>query len=232
MSGMAMALVPARAGSRRLPGKNLRLIHGRSLVCWAVEHGLMAENVIRVAVSTEDGEIAAEARNAGASLISRPPELASDDTGMIDVALHAAETLELDDSDLMVVLQPTSPLRLVSDVETCVSKVAQGGYGSAISVTPARVHPYKMLEVRDADALTPFMGIEPFRATEGHPAMAPMALQPNGAVFVVRVGTLRAVRSFYAAPCYGHVMPPERSVDIDYGPDLRLAEVLMEERFG
>src|SRR3989442_4299497 len=102
---LVVALVPARGGSKGIPRKNLVPLAGKPLLQWTLDAARDAESVTRVVVSTDDDEIAEAAR--GAEVLPRPPELAADDTPMLDVIRHALG--ELGSCDVLVLLQPTSP---------------------------------------------------------------------------------------------------------------------------
>lgn len=113
---MIAAIIPARGGSKRLPGKNLARIGGSTLVELAIRCAQEVDEIDVIAVSTDDAEIAAEAFRCGALVIPRPAELATDSAGSEHVALHVANVLKLNDNDVLVLLQPTSPLRIPSDI--------------------------------------------------------------------------------------------------------------------
>src|ERR687886_659490 len=104
-----VGLIPARGGSKGIPGKNLVPLCGRPLLAWTVGAACAARGLDRVVVSTDSPEIAATARELGADVLERPAELARDETPMYDVLLHALE--ELGRPEILVLLQPTSPLR-------------------------------------------------------------------------------------------------------------------------
>lgn len=134
---MIVAIVPARGGSRGLLRKNLRRIGGRSLVELAVQAGLEARSVDRVIVSTDDAAIARAGRDAGAEVpFMRPAGLATDEAQMVDVLRHAITALEADGAriDMIVTLQPTSPLRTPAEIDAAIELVRAGDVDSAVSV--------------------------------------------------------------------------------------------------
>ena len=116
-----LAIIPARGGSKRCPGKNLRLFRGKSLIEWAYEAARASKYIDHVYCSTEDAEIKAHALAIGCLVIDRPAELANDTAMNEDVLRHA---LELRPHDWVVLLQPTSPLRTAHDIDQCI-KMAQ-----------------------------------------------------------------------------------------------------------
>jgi len=223
-----LALIPARGGSKGLPGKNLRPLRGKPLIVHTIEAALKSKVVTRVVVSTEDAEIARTARSAGAQCpFMRPVELAADDTPSIHVFRYTIDRMEREENapipDL-IVLQPTSPLRTSADIDGAVHLFKAKGGDAVISVSAAP-HPlqwYKYLssEGRLEDILT---GSER-RRQECRPAY-----HPNGAVYVLR-RSLLSRDSLYDGIAYAFEMPANRSVDIDSIEDFEFAEFLLARR--
>src|SRR5919199_499460 len=149
-----VALVPARGGSKGIPRKNLALLAGKPLVRWAVETAQAAETVTRVVVSTDDDEVAAAAAAAGAEVLRRPPQLAADDTPMLEVIRHALANI--DACDVLVLLQPTSPLRRAEHVDAAVSLLLGTGADAVVSVVevPHRYRPGSLMAL-EGDRLVP-----------------------------------------------------------------------------
>lgn len=218
-----LALIPARAGSKGLPGKNLRELQGQPLIAHSVRHALDA-GVDRVVVSTEDGAIADAARLAGAEVpFVRPAPLASDEASSLDVILHAADTLSLGPECVLVLLQPTSPLRTGADIRACVDLHERSGR-SVVSVTEHGKPLAWLYELGAEGALTPaFPELGEVARRQDARAM----YYPNGAVYVWTVERIRAERTSLPADTLGYVMPAERSVDIDTLMDWRLVEALL-----
>ena len=122
---LVLAVIPARGGSKRFPRKNVALFQGKPLIQWAWEAALGSKYIDRVILSTEDREIAKLASEAHITVIMRPEELATDETLNEDVIRHA---LTIFNSDWVVLLQPTSPLRTAEDIDACIER-AQMGHG-------------------------------------------------------------------------------------------------------
>lgn len=116
---LRLAVIPARAGSKGLPGKNIRPLMGKPLLAWSVEAALAASCVDQVVVSTDGADIAEVARHAGAEVLARPAELAGDEATTIAVLGHVAE--HFPDADPLIVLQPTSPLRDPGLIDDCMA---------------------------------------------------------------------------------------------------------------
>ena len=130
------AIIPARGGSKGVPRKNIQLLAGKPLVAYSIEHALQARQVSRTIVSTEDDEIAKVARQYGAEVVMRPPELATDTASAESVLLHVMSFLEQTEGytpSLVVLLQPTSPLRKPDDIDNAIDTLNAAGADSLVS---------------------------------------------------------------------------------------------------
>ena len=143
-----LGLITARGGSKGIPRKNVRMLAGKPLIAWTIEAALHAGVLDAVVVSTDDEEIAAVAREAGAEVpFIRPPELAKDSTPGLDPVLHALDALP--SYDAVLLLQPTSPLRSPDDIRACLRLAAESVAASVVSVCEPQAHPfwtYRLLE--------------------------------------------------------------------------------------
>jgi CMP-N-acetylneuraminic acid synthetase len=215
-----VALIPARGGSKGIPRKNLAPLGGRPLLAWTIEAALGSRVVTRTVVSTEDGEIAAATRELGAEVLVRPPELAADDTPMQPVIAHALE--ELGAPDVLVLLQPTSPLRRAEHVDEVVELLLDTGADSVVSVVEVP-HRYRLgsLMALDGDRLV--------RLADDHAGTRqekPLVYARNGpAVLALRPG--RIGPDLYGGDCRPYVMGARESLDVDEPFDLELAELLL-----
>lgn len=125
---MRLAVIPARGGSKGLPGKNVRIMNGKPLIAWSIEAAQRASKVGRVLVSTDSEEIAQVARQFGAEVLPRPAHLATDEATTIAVLQHVA--VEIPDATSFVVLQPTSPLRDDGLIDDCIENHECGGFSN------------------------------------------------------------------------------------------------------
>lgn len=218
-----VAVVPARGGSTGLPGKNLAPFLGRPLVSHAVTAGTAARRVDRVLISTDDERIGEVAVAAGAELVRRPAELAGPASRTVDAVRHALDTVGAPDETLVVLLQPTSPLRTAADVDECLDLHAGRPSGSVVQMTDsAEHHPWKSCLLVDG-RLTP---VRDWPDLEAPRQSLPAVLRPTGGVYVVRAGDLRARNRFFVPEVLAQLVPAERAVDIDTAEDLRRAEEL------
>jgi CMP-N-acetylneuraminic acid synthetase len=218
----AIAIVPARGGSKGIPGKNLVRLGGVPLIVRTIRAARGARTIGRIIVSTDSEEIARVARRAGAEVpFLRPRVLASDTASTEAVIRHALETLDDDGlPDIVVVLQPTSPLRTSGDIDGAVRLLRASGAPSVVSVCLVD-HPVEWAYRRSPTGqLRPVVPA----ARGARRQDARTAVRLNGAVFVVRreaflrTGRLRSDRTV------GYLMPRERSLDIDEPLDLVTAE--------
>jgi N-acylneuraminate cytidylyltransferase len=231
-----LAVVPARGGSKGIPRKNLQLLDGQPLVALAVRAGLAAARVSRVVCSTDDAEIAAAARAAGAEVpFLRPAALAADASEDWPVFKHALDWLAQTEGwapDLVVNLRPTSPLRTPAHVDDAIALLESTGADSVKSVHLARQHPHKMW-TREADGIMAPFQQTPFRLQRGpdvpRAELADIYWQ-NGVVDVTRRAVILDQGVMIGQRVAGLVTEPTDSIDIDTPLDLTLAELLLAQR--
>jgi CMP-N,N'-diacetyllegionaminic acid synthase len=215
-----VGLIPARGGSKGMAGKNLALLGGRPLITWTLEAAEASDTLTSVVVSTDSDDIAAAARPA--EVLRRPPELAADETPMRAVIDHALT--ELEQPDVLVLLQPTSPLRRAEHIDAAVRLLLETDADSVVSVVevPHRFGPESLMAL-DGGRLVPLDG-SAARRQDKYPVYA-----RNGpAVLALRPDRLRD--DLYGGDCWAFVMRPEDSVDVDEPFDLELAEFLLTRR--
>ena len=225
-SPRVLGLIPAKGASTRLPRKNLRLLGGRPLIDWTIAAAKEAGVCDRLVVSTEDAEIAALARAAGAEVpFGRPGDLAVDPAGVVQVALHALETLEAvgDRYDLICIMLPTCPFRTAADLKAAFAQFRARPGPNLMSVAPFDHTPFNALGLDGDGLLFPHFPDKFGRKSQEQPA----AFRPNGAIHILDVPWFRQSRSYLAPPILAYVMPRERSIDIDSEADLREAESLL-----
>lgn len=229
----ALGIIPARDGSKGIPRKNLALLAGKPLLAHTCEQALQATTLTRLIVSTDAEAIADCARRCGVEVpFLRPRELAADETPMLDVVRHALEALRQRESyrpDVVVLLQPTSPLRRAEHIDGAVRRLIETGADSVVSVAevPHQFTPGSLLRL-EAGRLVPLLnGSQPLRRQD-----KPLVYARNGpAVLAVRRQALEG-GSFYGEVSLPYVMPLDCSVDIDGPFDLALAEFLLQKSVG
>jgi len=219
-----LAVIPARGGSKGLPGKNILPVQGRPLLAWTADAALAARALDRIVVSSDSDAILAAARACGVEGVRRPAELATDTASTLDVILHVLEACP--GHDVVVVLQPTSPLRSAADIDAALDRFDASGAPSCVSVCEAEQSPYWMYRLGDAQVLQPIVdgGLQATRRQD-----LPVVYVLNGAVYVADAAWLRTTRAFVAAGTVAHVMPVERSLDIDTARDFERFEKTVTE---
>jgi CMP-N-acetylneuraminic acid synthetase len=222
-----LGVIPARGGSKGLPGKNLKTLGALSLVGHAIASTREATRLTRTIVSTDDPAIAEEARRHGAEVpFLRPAELANDHAGMIPVLQHAVRWLESTAGqrpDFVVTLQPTSPFRIGADIDRTIAKVVETGADSAQTLSEASYHPFFMKTLEGDRTVALFADGHKFVRRQDAPAV----YQPSGAVYVTRYTTLMDEGRVLGADNRGIVMGFESSVNIDTEWDFMLADLLL-----
>ena len=205
-----LALITARGGSKGLPGKNILPIRGRPLIDFTIAAARTAACVDRVVLSTDDDEIARVAEACGCEVpFRRPAALASDTAKSIDVVLHALD--QLPNHDLVVLLQPTSPARISTDIDAAVQHMLDSKAQACVTVCEVEESPYWMFRIGSNSRLVPLL--ETPTATRRQDL--PPTFLLNGAVYAARTDALRRLSSFLSSETVAHVMPRERSIDID-----------------
>jgi CMP-N-acetylneuraminic acid synthetase len=221
-----LALITARGGSKRLPGKNIRPLGGKPLIVWSIDVAKDSLEICDILVSTDDSAIAAVCEKAGAYVPwLRPAELAIDTASSVDVALHALDWYEAEKGavDGLLLLQPTSPFRTQATVQRGIELFSQNDYQPVLGVSPTHAHPmwaHKM----EGDYLVPFMGEHGFRTRSQD---LPSAYVVNGSFYLITPAELRACRSFVGAKTIPLLVEsPQEAVDIDTAWDWEIAEFI------
>lgn len=216
-----LALVPARSGSKGIPGKNTRMLWGRPLISWAVQVGVRTCN--RTYVTTDDPTIGLVSSQCGAGVIMRPKDLASDTAPMLDVVQHALESLAgTFEPDVIVLLQPTQPLRTVEHVRTALEMLP--GADSVVSVVEVPAHYSPDYVMRVAGGW--LWKYQPGEATRRQDAGK--VYSRDGTVYAVRAEVVRD-GSLYGTSCRPLIVKHSESVNLDTEDDWRRAE-MMETR--
>jgi N-acylneuraminate cytidylyltransferase/CMP-N,N'-diacetyllegionaminic acid synthase len=215
-----LAIIPARGGSKGLPGKNIKFLNGKPLIVHTIEAASKTKAISEVIVSTDDVEIAEVAKKAGASIpFMRPPELALDNSLAIDAYLYTVDKLERDRNikiNEIVVLLPTSPLRTPVDIEQAVALFERKDADSVISYVeedhPIAWHKKIAADQRIILDEAPIQNRQQYDKT----------YYPNGSIYIFKSAVLRAGK-YFTEKSYAYLMPKERSIDIDTAFDFDLA---------
>ncbi len=225
-----LAIIPARGGSKGVPGKNIKPLCGKPLIVYTIEAAVAAKTIDRIILSTDDPEIAKIASKYDVEIpFMRPKELAQDNSLAIDNYIYTIERLNREfkcNYEEFVVLLPTAPLRTSEDIDKAVELFSQTNAESVISCTTLH-HPLEwVFSINDNGV------IQRNSETDIRKMMnrqeSKHSYIPNGAVYVFKYSLLKEKNSYYSDRTYAYVMPPERSLDMDTLYDFEFAEFLMD----
>jgi N-acylneuraminate cytidylyltransferase len=219
-----LAIIPARGGSKGIPGKNLAELAGRPLISYMIESALGAKSISRLVVSTDDESIAEVSRENGAEVVMRPPEISGDEASSESALLHTLAHLKDSEGykpELVVFLQCTSPLTTSEDIDGTVAILLKEEADSALAVTPFH---YFLWDRGEDGAASPIGHDKDKREPR---QSAKEKYLETGAVYVMRSSAfIDAAHRFFGKTAM-YVMPRERCLEIDEPVDLALAETLM-----
>lgn len=227
-----IAIVPARGGSKGLPGKNIKNLCGKPLIAYTLEAALKSKEIERVIVSTDSQEIASIAKQYGAEVpFLRPACLAEDESSAVDVYLHAVEYLmNLSGQSIpkFAVLLPTVPLRDENEIDAAVRMFKEKDATTLISVVEADV-PVSWYYCMDETGTVRNAGFDTINVMRNRQKNSKYYI-PNGAIYILDYQLLKKERTYYSKNTLGYTMSKEKSVDIDTIDDFEYAEHLMQKR--
>lgn len=223
-----IGLIPARGGSKGIPGKNIALCAGRPLLAYTAEAALQAKRLDRVILTTDDKAIAEVGAALGVEVpFMRPIELSGDESSSLDVIVHALNWLEAQGETIeaLVLLQPTSPLRNAVQIDEAIERFHATDADTLVSVVevPHRFHPESVMQI-EGGALQPLktVGELVLRRQE-----LPKLYARNGpAILIMSPKQIRA-GNLYGGRTIAYEMPAAASLDIDAPEDLALAEMML-----
>lgn len=221
------AIIPARGGSKGLPGKNIKLLNGKPLIAYTIEAAKQSKSITRIIVSTDDQNIADVALKYGAEIpFLRPIHLATDDALAIDVLKYTIERLDEEQNSIeeFIVLQPTSPLRTALNIDEAICMFKEKKADSVISYCkehhPIRWHKYITEEGK-------FENI--FEETLQNRQLEKPTYFPNGAIYIYKTKIINAGK-YYTENSFAYIMERENSIDIDDIQDFEYAEFLLKKK--
>jgi CMP-N-acetylneuraminic acid synthetase len=226
-----VGMIPARAGSKRLPRKNIKLLGGKPLITWTIEAALKV-GFSHVVVSTDDYEIAKIAKCNGAEVpFMRSPELSTDEANIVSAVNEVISFFENKGErvDAVMLLQPTSPFRTSKLMDDAISLYKLGNKESVVSVSPAISHPYWCKKI-EGGYLRPFVS-DGERYMEVRSQDLPPVYELNGAIYLSAVDNLRKQRSFYSKHTHALIIDSkEECLDIDVPFDWLIAEAIVNKK--
>lgn len=223
-----IAIIPARGGSKGLPGKNIKNLLGKPMIAYTIEEALKSKHITDILISTDCMEIEKVAIKYGAkSLFLRPKNLASDDAKAIDNYIYTIDRLNAEFNykiENFIVLQPTSPLRKVEDIDGAIKLFQDKNADSVVSYTeedhPVKWHKY----INDDGKFEDIFEEKLLNRQEMKPSYF-----PNGAIFIFNYELIKQDK-YYSDMSYGYIMPRSRSIDVDTIEDFKYIEFLMGEK--
>lgn len=232
-SKRVIAIIPARGGSKGLPGKNIRPLCGKPLIAWSIERALQSHYVDAVVVTTDSEEIADVALRYGAEVpFLRPAHLASDTASSVDTVLHALDHYR--DTlgktfDYVVLLEPTSPLREVGDIDSMLDKLLAHAddFDAIVSVGEVHEHPSIMKRL-EGNTMQPFYAnlAMTSRRQDNVPAYF-----PYGVAYVVSTDTLYSLQTFYPPRATFFEIKRHQCFEIDDLCDFLVVETMMKQEW-
>lgn len=233
--GEVLAIIPARSGSKSVKDKNIRLVNGKPMIAYSIEHAIQAKCIDRVIVSTDSEEYADIARKYGAETpFIRPAEYATDTSLDIDVFKHALKYLEKSEKyspEIIVQLRPTYPIRRIGDIENMVKYIKDNpDIDSMRCIAPAKEIPYKMWFKGNDNLILPVMTNIP-ECYNMPRQQLPKVYYQNACIDVIRTDTILKKNSMSGERIAGYEM--NENFDIDTEEEFKAAEMyLMEHETG
>ncbi|MFC2097945.1 cytidylyltransferase domain-containing protein [Bacteroidota bacterium] len=227
-----LAIIPARGGSKRLPGKNIRQIAGKPLITWTIDAGLKSKYISRLIVSTDNSEIADTARTYGCEVpFMRPERLSEDNTSSFDVIENCIEFLknnEKSEYDFVVLLQPTSPLRSANNIDKAIELLFEKNGKAVISVCETEHSPLWSNTLEKNLSMHNFLKPE-YNKTPSQ--QLPEYYRLNGAIYICEIKSLLKEKNFFLKDnIYAYIMSKKESIDIDDQIDFDLAELYLKDQ--
>lgn len=223
-----LAIIPARGGSKGIPKKNIKAVSGKPMITYTIEAAKECEYIDKVIVSTDDEEIAEISMRAGAIVpFLRPDELATDEAKTIDVVMHAIEFYErkAERYDIIVLLQPTSPLRTGEDIQKALEYFERKGGKSLVSVSEVNENPILMRQFGENNEMVKLMDENSSVRRQDMKKY----YRINGAIYINSMAELNENTSFNDNEM-GYVLTKEHGIDIDNPEDVVVAEYYLSQK--
>lgn len=226
-----LGLITARGGSKSIPHKNIKELHGKPLIAYTIEAAQKSKLLSHTIVSTDDGEIAELAKQYGADVpFLRPAEISKDESTSFEAVHHALTWLKENGGetyDYVLILQPTSPLRIASDIDASIVIAAETGADSVMGMVELTDFSLKKLKKIEDGIILPYGEAEgKFSSMRQH---LDKVYKRNAAIYLTKVSCLLG-NDLFGKVSRAYIMPEERSVDINKPVDFELAEFFLKKR--
>jgi len=228
-----IGVIPARGGSKGLPGKNIRPLFGKPLIAWTIDAAKKSKYLDRVIISTDDSKIAKVAKKFGAQVpFMRPKALASDTAKSIDVMLHALDHFKAEgiEYDYLIMLEPTSPLRETEDIDGSIKKLIDNKSGAASIVGVSKVeaaHPVFDVTITGKGFIKPYAG--DFSKAVRRQDISDLYFF-EGTVYVSKASELYKRKGFYHDKTLPYIVPRWKSLEVDDILDMVCAEAILKNK--
>ncbi|MDP2684174.1 MAG: acylneuraminate cytidylyltransferase family protein [bacterium] len=226
-----LAIIPARGGSKGIPSKNIRDFAGKPLIVHTINQAKNAKHINRIIVSTDSEEIADVAKKNGVGVpFLRPPELAGDKSLIVDVVIDILDRLKKEENyipDLVMLLQPTNPLRTSEDIEGVLALLASSGADATVTICSTE----NLLYTRNEKGFINLVpGTELFLSSPNRQELSATYRLDGSMIYVVKTQVLITERTFLPNNLAGYVIPNWRAVDIDEPEDFVVGELIMKNK--
>jgi CMP-N-acetylneuraminic acid synthetase len=219
-----LAIIPARGGSERLPDKNILPFAGKPLIVWSINAAKGSKYIDRIIVSTDDKKIADIAKKNDCNVPSlRPEELATNDASTNDIVIHILNLIQ-NNFDIVLILQPTSPLRESEDIDDGLEMMDRKNLPVIVSVCESGKPLNWHYTIEEDGRLKSLIIEDKFSTSQSEITKTYL---PNGALFISETEFFRINKTFFTKSTSAYIMPPERSIDIDNQMDFLIGETLV-----
>ena len=221
-----LVIIPARGGSKGVPKKNIKMLGDKPLIAHAIECAKNSKKVNRIIVTTDSVEIAEVSQQFGSEVILRPNELADDSSNVITAVEHVLEQIN-EDYDIIVLVQPTSPLRTGNDLDSIINIFSENqNVNGVISVVPMDdMHPARMYNLGIHNELLPFIE---YGETSRRQDLKPVYYR-NGCFYAVKTKAFFEQKSFMVTNKTAYVMDANWLANIDTQRDFKITELLYQD---
>ena len=217
-----LAIIPARGGSKGLPGKNIKLLAGKPLIGWTIEEAKKSKYIDRVILSSEDDKIISIAKEFNCDVpFKRPPGLAEDNSTSSEVVIHILKEINIS-YDYFLLLQPTSPLRKSEQIDEAIELCYNSNSSSCVSVVEVPKPLEWMYYLNSANNLSHISNNEIERRQDAKKIFA-----LNGSIYIVKTNDFMETNKFLTKRTVGYIMDKVSSIDIDDINDFNIAEYLL-----
>ena len=221
-----LGIIPARGGSKGLPRKNILPFANKPLIVHSINQANKSKYIDKLILSSEDQKIIDICKSYKIDIpFIRPKSLSQDETSGLDVVFHAVENMQ--GYDIVVLLQPTSPLRTFKDIDKCIEKLINRDVNACVSVVETSKSPYWMFELNEHENFIPVVKNTPLVSIRQN---LPRTFGINGAVYVAKIDWFEKTKEFINEETIAYIMPKQRSVDIDTKEDFLFAEYLFSNK--